>query len=355
MNIHEKYISRCIQLAQNGLGNTYPNPLVGSVLVVEDKIIGEGWHQKSGGPHAEVNAINSVKDPAFLNKATIYVSLEPCSHYGKTPPCSDLIIHRGIKKVVIGTVDPFEKVAGKGIKKLLEAGCEVKVGFLETQCRILNKRFFTFLQKKRPYIILKWAQTADGFIAPNDRKNRAPVWITNKYTNLSVHKWRSEEQAILIGTNTAVADNPQLTTRNWSGSNPTRIVIDQNLRIPKDSAVFDGNGRTMVICGDGAPEEKQLQLDTISYERIDFSSEIAGEICKVLYKHNIQSLIIEGGTTTLETFLNSGLWDEARVFTGSVNFTSGIKAPLLKAHPKYETTNTGDRLNIYMNDYNYLI
>ena len=227
MNIHEKYIKRCIELAKNGLGATYPNPLVGSVIVYKNKIIGEGWHQKAGAPHAEVNAINSVKDESLLNKSTIYVSLEPCSHFGKTPPCSDLIIAKGIKKVIIGTVDPFAEVAGRGIKKLMEAGCEVQVGILEKECQDLNKRFFTFHQKKRPYIILKWAQTTDGFIAPKVQEKREPVWITNQYSKQLVHKWRSEEQAILVGTNTAIADNPKLNTRLWNGKNPVRVVIDK--------------------------------------------------------------------------------------------------------------------------------
>jgi len=213
VNIHEKYINRCLELAKNGLGKTYPNPLVGSVIVYKDQIIGEGWHQKAGSAHAEVNAINSVVEKSLLKKTTIYVSLEPCSHFGKTPPCSDLIIARDIKKVVIGAVDPFAEVAGRGIKKLMEAGCKVQVGILEKQCQELNKRFFTFHQKQRPYIILKWAQTANGYIAPKFQEKREPVWISNQYSKQLVHKWRSEEQAILVGTSTAIADNPKLNTR----------------------------------------------------------------------------------------------------------------------------------------------
>ena len=193
VNIHEKYIKRCLQLSENGLGSTYPNPMVGSVIVYEDKIIGEGWHQKAGEAHAEVNAVNSVKNPELLKKSTIYVSLEPCSHFGKTPPCSDLIIAKGIKKVVVATVDPFAEVAGRGIKKLMEAGCDVMLGVLEKEAQDLNKRFFTFHNKKRPYIILKWAQTENGFIAPFKREDRAPVWISNRYSKQLVHKWRAEE------------------------------------------------------------------------------------------------------------------------------------------------------------------
>ena len=248
MNIHEKYIKRCIELAQNGLGTTYPNPMVGSVIVHKNKIIGEGWHKKSGEAHAEVNAINSVKDESLLKDATIYVSLEPCSHFGKTPPCSDLIIAKEIKRVVIGTMDPFAKVAGRGIKKLMDAGCEVKVGILEDECLELNKSFFTFLKKQRPYIILKWAQTEDGFIAPENREGKRPVWITNKYSGQLVHKWRSEEAAILVGTNTVLKDNPSLNVRKWTGKSPIRIVIDRELKTPDEFPILDGTQKTIMLC-----------------------------------------------------------------------------------------------------------
>ena len=251
MNIHEKYIKRCIELAQNGLGTTYPNPMVGSVIVYDGQIIGEGWHKKAGEPHAEVNAVNSVKDKSLLKKATIYVSLEPCSHFGKTPPCCDLIIANEIPNVVVGTVDPNEKVAGKGILKLIEAGANVTVGVLENECNELNKRFFTFHQKKRPYIILKWAESLDGFLAPEKAGNqdRKPVWITNQYSRQLVHKWRTEEQAILVGTQTVVDDNPKLNARDWNGNNPTRIVIDRNNRIDPDSFIFDDTVKTVIEKG----------------------------------------------------------------------------------------------------------
>ncbi|MDX1720703.1 MAG: bifunctional diaminohydroxyphosphoribosylaminopyrimidine deaminase/5-amino-6-(5-phosphoribosylamino)uracil reductase RibD, partial [Salegentibacter mishustinae] len=323
MNIHEKYIKRCIELAKNGLGATYPNPLVGSVIVHRDSIIGEGWHQKAGAPHAEVNAVNSVKDESLLKKSTIYVSLEPCSHFGKTPPCSDLIIAKGIKKVVIGTVDPFAEVAGRGIKKLMEAGCEVQVGVLEQECQDLNKRFFTFHQKKRPYIILKWAQTADGFIAPKIQEKREPVWITNQYSKQLVHKWRSEEQSILVGTNTAIADNPKLNTRLWKGENPVRVVIDKDLKIPQESALFDGTIKTIVL----TENEKKSDNNNLAFEKLDFQQDLPNQICEVLYRHNLQSVIIEGGAKTLQTFIDTDLWDEARVFTGISEFHKGIKAP----------------------------
>ena len=350
MTIHEKYINRCIQLAANGLGKTFPNPLVGSVVVYNDKIIGEGWHKKAGEAHAEVNAINAVEDRSLLKKSTIYVSLEPCSHYGKTPPCSDLIIAMGIKKVVIGTVDPFALVAGKGIKKLMDAGCEVIVGIREEECRKLNKRFFTFQLKKRPYIILKWAETKEQFIAPIQQLQREPVWISNQYSKQLVHRWRSEEQAILVGTNTAVADNPKLNTRLWFGSSPTRMVIDKNLRIPSDSFILDGSIKTVVLCSKDKSNETGKLNENLIYERIDFEQEVAEQICKAAYKHKLQSIIIEGGSQTLQTFIEAGLWDEARILIGGVSFPEGIKAPEIKGNFLSEQEIAGDRLKIYLND-----
>lgn len=323
MKAPEKYIRRCIELAKNGLGTTYPNPMVGSVIVYEDRIIGEGWHQKAGEPHAEVNAVNSVKDKSLLEKATIYVSLEPCSHFGKTPPCCDLIIQHKIPNVVIGTVDPNEKVAGRGIKKLIEAGANVSVGFLEAECNELNKRFFTFHQKKRPYIILKWAETSDGFIAPKERLETKPVWITNQYSRQLVHKWRSEEQAILVGTQTVLEDNPKLDVRDWTGNSPVRVVLDQNNRIPKSYNVLDNQVKTIVICQTKTAIDKENTI----FEVIDFKENITRQITEVLYKHQIQSLIVEGGQKTLATFIKENLWDEARIFTGNTIFTSGTKAP----------------------------
>ena len=332
MNTHEKYISRCIQLAKNGLGSTYPNPMVGSVIVCEGKIIGEGWHRKAGEPHAEVNAVNSVKDKSLLKKATIYVSLEPCSHFGKTPPCCDLILASGIPNVVIGTVDPNIQVAGKGIKKLIETGVQVTVGILEEECYHLNKRFFTFHNKKRPYIILKWAQSQDGFLAPNEKEENKPVWITNQYSRQIVHKWRAEEQAILVGTQTAIDDNPRLDVRDWTGNNPIRIVLDAKGRIPIDSHLFDNQVKTIVIC----ENSDAISTENCIFERIDFNSNVALQILNVLHEHQIQSVIIEGGLQTLQTFIDSGLWDEARIFTGTTLFHEGVRAPkiLLKESTK---------------------
>ncbi|MCF6307999.1 MAG: bifunctional diaminohydroxyphosphoribosylaminopyrimidine deaminase/5-amino-6-(5-phosphoribosylamino)uracil reductase RibD [Flavobacteriaceae bacterium] len=375
MKIHEKYMLRCIQLAKNGLGTTYPNPLVGSVIVHKNKIIGEGWHYKSGKPHAEVNAINSVKNKTLLEEATIYVSLEPCSHFGKTPPCANLIIEKGIKNVVIGSVDPNPKVTGNGINLLKESGCNLIEGVLQKECNQLNKRFFTIHQKKRPYIILKWAETGDGFIAPKETINRlphlekneirndtAPVWITNPISRQLVHKWRAEEQSILVGTQTVIDDNPSLTTRDWQGNSPIRFVIDRNLRIPENASVFDGSVKTIVIVDKDAvistflqaqcttPLNDRLTEKNILIETINFSKEIATQICDLIYRYNIQSIIIEGGAKTLQSFIDANLWDEARVFTGNNAFKEGTKAPVLRGSLSFEEKINQDILRIYTND-----
>ncbi len=338
---------RCIELAKNGLGTTYPNPMVGSVIVYNNKIIGEGWHKKSGEPHAEVNAIGSVKDKSLLQKATIYVSLEPCSHFGKTPPCSDLIILNKIPNVVIGTVDPNIKVAGNGIKKLIEAGAKVTVGVLEAECYELNKRFFTFHEKKRPYVILKWAESKDGFIAPLKtlRKEQKPVWITNEFSRQIVHKWRSEEQAILVGTQTVIDDNPKLDVRDWNGNNPIKVVIDQNNRIPSESQVFEGQSKTIVFSKTVPTNKKENCI----FEIVDFEKNIADQILQSLYKHQIQSIIIEGGQKTLQTFIDEEIWDEARIFIGTNYFEKGIKAPIILFKNKSKYTIEEDELVILRN------
>ncbi len=340
-------MNRCIELAENGLGSTYPNPLVGSVLVHNDTIIGEGWHYKSGEPHAEVLAIESVKDKKLLPEATIYVSLEPCSHFGKTPPCANLIIQKGIKNVVIGSKDPNPKVSGKGIKLLQDAGCNVTFGVLKKECNRLNKRFFTFHIKKRPYIILKWAQTANGFIAPKHKEEKKPVWITNPFSRQLVHKWRSEEQAILVGTNTVIQDNPSLTVRDWFGKNPLRCVIDKDLIVPDNASVFSNEAPTVVFTQKNKPDS-----ETICFEKIDFSnsSEVVKQLCYKLYLHTIQSVIIEGGTKTLQTFIDENLWDEARIFTGNVSFKDGIKAPNITGKPILKQKINTDHLTLLLND-----
>lgn len=344
VKIHEKYINRCIQLAKNGLGTTYPNPLVGSVIVYKGKIIGEGWHQKAGEAHAEVKAVNSVKDKSLLAKATIYVSLEPCSHFGKTPPCCDLIIQHKIPNVVVGTVDPNSQVAGTGIKRLIENGCQVTVGILEKECQALNKRFFTFHQKNRPYIILKWAESQDGFIAPLTKEKQEPVWISNLFSRQLTHKWRSEEQAILVGTQTVLDDNPKLDVRDWTGINPIRVILDRSGKITKDYFVKDNQTKTIVI----SEQENLISDENIIYESVIFDKQLTKKITDILFRHGIQSVIVEGGKQTLQTFIGDNLWDEARVFTGSILLKEGTTAPLLSGIS--ETTDLkGDQLKLYFN------
>lgn len=322
--------------------------MVGSVIVYNDTIIGEGWHKKAGEPHAEVNAVRSVKDKSLLKKATIYVSLEPCSHFGKTPPCCDLIIENKIPNVVVGTVDPNEKVAGNGIRKLIEAGANVIVGVLEDECNELNKRFFTFHQKKRPYIILKWAESLDGYLAPEKEINqeRKPVWITNKFSRQLVHKWRSEEQAILVGTQTVIDDNPKLNIRDWSGNNPVRVILDQNNRISKDSFIFDDSVKTIVL----TKSENTISTENTLFEKIDFNKNTIENILSVLYQHQIQSIIIEGGKQTLQSFIDKNIWDEARIFIGKNTFEKGTKAPELKKKNEAKTHIQNDEL-IYVRNH----
>ena len=339
---HEIYIQRCLELAQNGLGSTYPNPMVGSVIVHRGKIIGEGWHQKAGEPHAEVNAINSVKNKSLLTKSTIYVSLEPCSHFGKTPPCSDLIIQHKIPTVIVGTLDPNDKVAGKGIEKLQKAGIKVKVGVLEKECRELNKRFFTFHTKNRPYIILKWAESADGFLSPLNKKEQKPVWITNVYSRQLVHKWRTEEQAILVGTKTVLDDNPQLNARDWFGKNPIRIIIDRSGKISKDYAVKKGSQKSIIL----TEQEILTKDENCIYENLIFGEQLPEKISNLLYQDQIQSVIIEGGRQTLQSFIDADLWDEARVFKGNIIVHQGTKVPILKGEIVVKQKSINDELII---------
>ncbi|WP_262909911.1 bifunctional diaminohydroxyphosphoribosylaminopyrimidine deaminase/5-amino-6-(5-phosphoribosylamino)uracil reductase RibD [Tenacibaculum finnmarkense] len=325
---NEKYIKRCLQLAKNGIGTARPNPSVGAVIVYKNTIIGEGFTSAYGGNHAEVNAINSVKDKTLLKEATIYVTLEPCAHFGKTPPCADLIVKHHIPKVVIGCVDTNSLVAGKGIERLQNAGINVTIGVLEDECKKHHKRFFTVQNKKRPYIVLKWAETADGFIAPLKRDAQQPVWISNSYSQQLVHKIRSQEQAILVGTNTVIADNPSLDVRHWAGNNPVRVVLDKNLRIPSNLTVFDEKVKTLVLV-DKATKINKVKEQVEVLEKIDFSSRVAEQICSVLQKHQIQSVLIEGGAQTLQTFIDANLWDEAQVFVGETSFKNGVEAPRL--------------------------
>jgi diaminohydroxyphosphoribosylaminopyrimidine deaminase/5-amino-6-(5-phosphoribosylamino)uracil reductase len=346
---HETYIKRCIEIAKNGLGMTRPNPMVGCVIVYNNNIIGEGFTSAYGGNHAEVNAIQSVSDPTLLQKATLYVTLEPCSHFGKTPPCSDLITSHNIPNVVIGCLDDNPKVAGKGIKKLEKSGCKVTVGVLEKECKAHHKRFFTFHNKKRPYIILKWAETVDGFIAPLERNEINPVWITHIYSRQLVHKWRSEEQAILVGTNTVLQDNPSLTVRDWTGENPIRVVLDRNLKLPKDATIFNKEAKTIIISKKFDDSEPQNHNRPVEYIDWDLESSIAEQICDVLFENNITSIIIEGGAKTLQTFINETLWDEARVFSSSVQFKVGTEAPTFSGTLVSEENIGDDILKIYYN------
>ena len=352
MKIDEFYIKRCIELAKNGMGTTYPNPLVGSVILYNNEIIGEGWHKKAGDAHAEVNAIAAVKDQSLLSKSTIYVSLEPCSHFGKTPPCSDLIIEKRIPNVVIGTIDPNNKVAGKGIERLKAAGINVTLGVLEKECNELNKRFFTFHNNKRPYIILKWAESSDGYIAPISKEKKAPVWLTNNFSRQLVHKWRSEEQAILVGTRTVLDDNPKLDVRDWKGQNPIRIVLDKSLKIPNDFNVYDKKSKTIFIT-----EQQNLTLiDNRIFENAIFDNQLADKIVAILYQNTIQSVIIEGGRQTIQTFIDADLWDEARVFKSKIILNEGTKAPKISTKSSQREVILDDELLTYFNyDYNHNI
>ena len=323
MTIDEKYMRRCIQLARNGICHAAPNPMVGAVIVRDGKIIGEGYHVRCGEGHAEVNTIASVKDESLLKDATIYVSLEPCSHYGKTPPCADLIIRKGIPRVVVGCVDPFSLVAGRGIQKLRDAGIEVTVGVLEKECRELIRAFVTFNLKKRPYITLKWAQSADGFLDIR-REDGNAVRLSTPLSTLAVHKMRAEQKAILVGRRTALLDNPSLTVREWYGQNPLRLVIDRQLTLPPHLHLFDGSTPTLVFT-----EKEKAATQNLTYVTLDFGQNILPQIMQVLYEQKIQTLLVEGGSQTLQTFLEQGLWDEAFIEHTRVTLHDGIPAPLL--------------------------
>jgi len=330
---HIKFMQRCLELASKAEGLTYPNPMVGSVIVFEGKIIGEGFHLRAGEPHAEVNAINSVVDKSLLKRSTLYVNLEPCSHFGKTPPCADFIIESGIQKVVIGTVDTSKKVSGKGIEKLKKSGCEVLTDVLKEECRHLNRRFFTSIEKNRPYVILKWAQSADGFIDKIRESGHpvAPTRITGAAEKCLVHKWRSEEQAILVGAGTVRADNPRLDVREWTGNQPLRVILSRSGQIDKNFSVFRPEGSWLMFTTD-----------------IDASQPSSVQVLKYLHSMGIQSVFVEGGAEILNHFIETGLWDEARVFTGKMEFGAGIKSPTLTAiKPAKTIMLSGSRLDVY--------
>ncbi len=348
MNKDEHYMKRCLELGSRALREVAPNPMVGSVIVYENEIIGEGYHQIYGKEHAEVNAIRSVSDKSLLKKSTLYVNLEPCSHFGKTPPCADLIIEHQIPHVVIGNIDTNALVSGQGIEKLKKAGIKVDIGVIQAECRELNKRFFTHHEKKRPYVILKWAQTQDGFIdvkrSLTDKEK--PLQVSNNASQKLVHQWRSEEQAIIVGTNTALLDNPQLTVRVIAGKNPLRIVLDRTLRIPTDYHLFDKSTPTLVLT------EKEIASHiNLEYVGIDFTIPLVPQILQELYKRNIRSLLVEGGERLLSSFIQSGFWDEANVFISSKKINEGIHAPIFIEQPKSVENINGDQLLKYRNPY----
>jgi diaminohydroxyphosphoribosylaminopyrimidine deaminase/5-amino-6-(5-phosphoribosylamino)uracil reductase len=336
LTIHETYLHRCLELAKQAAGYTAPNPMVGAVLVYEGRIIGEGFHKQYGGPHAEVHCINSVlpEDQEKIAASTIYVSLEPCAHHGKTPPCADLIIRHKIPHVVIGCRDPFTEVDGKGIDKLTAAGINVTLGVLEPESVDLNRRFFTFHQQHRPYIILKWAQTADGRIGHEDHSR---LHISNELTNRLVHKWRSEEAAILVGTNTALFDDPQLTTRHWAGKDPVRLVVDMDLRLPASLKLFDGSVPTIVFNALQHAEQKNLL-----YYQVTKDVSLVHQISNALYQRNILSVLVEGGAQLLQSFIDAGYWDEARIIKNNELYVgAGIAAPVLHAATLLHTERIG--------------
>lgn len=340
----EMYMQRCLELAMQGIQEAAPNPMVGSVIVRDGKIIGEGYHMQYGGPHAEVNAVNAVENKALLKEATLYVNLEPCAHYGKTPPCSLLIIEHKIPKVVIGCVDTFSEVSGKGIERMKEAGVEVVTGILEEESRYLNRRFFTFHEKKRPYIWLKWAETLDGFIDKERNASEPASWITDEICRLMVHKMRAEESAIMVGTETAFKDNPSLNVREWTGKDPTRIVLDKNLRLPGSLALFDGSQPTLVYTSQSNSSRHNLEFISL-----DFTQDVIPQVLADLHKRKILSVIVEGGSQLLQSFIEENLWDEALKFVGPSQFGKGVKGPIFSYNPLESNKIGNAQLFVYQN------
>lgn len=345
MNFHETYMHRCLELSQLGMGNVSPNPMVGAVLVHDDKIIGEGFHMQYGGPHAEVNCIHSVNDEnkTYIPDSVLYVSLEPCSHHGKTPPCADLIIEYGIKEVVVGCKDPNEKVCGSGIRKLEEAGVKVTVGVLEKEAVQLNKRFFVFHQQKRPFIILKWAQSFDKKIASAEKW---PVKISNEFTDRLVHKWRSEEDAIMVGTSTVATDNPSLTTRLWPGKNPVRVFIDKKLSVSTESKILDNSTPTIIL-----NEFKEEETGNNHFVLIKKNKSLISQCNDLLYSMGVMSLIVEGGSVLLQSYINENIWDEARVITNrNLCIDNGYPSPqLINNEHFHQSLLKNDEINYYKN------
>ena len=327
----QTYMQRCIQLAQNGRCGAAPNPMVGAVIVCDGKIIGEGYHVRCGEAHAEVNAIRSVRDASLLKRSTIYVSLEPCSHYGKTPPCADLIIEKQIPRIVIGCVDPFSKVAGQGIQKLKEAGLEVTVGVMEEACRQLIRRFIIFHTLRRPYITLKWAESSDGYL-DIFRKDGNPFVLSTPLTSMLVHKRRAEHSAIMVGTHTAELDNPSLTVRHWYGRSPVRVVTDRNLTLSPRLRLFDGSVSTLVFT-----EKPHEPAPNVEYLPVDYRYDTLPQMMNAFYERGLQSLLVEGGGVLLQSFIDAGLWDEAFVEVAPVWLHSGVKAPKIGDEMPFDT------------------
>lgn len=340
----EAYMRRALDLALLGAGAVSPNPMVGCVIVKGDRVIAEGWHKKFGGPHAEVEAVHALEHPGDVEGADVYVSLEPCAHQGKTPPCADLLAELRPAKVYACNLDPNPLVAGKGMERLREAGIETHVGLLEEEGREINRRFFTHIVEKRPYVILKWAQTLDGFIA---RKDFDSKWISNRYSRALVHKWRSEEDAILVGTNTAEHDDPQLNVRDWTGRDPLRVALDLNDRLPEGLKLFGGSQPTAVISQFRNPRvEGKVEYVKVKVERHDFIRPMLA----ALYERKVGSLVVEGGARLISTFQDVGLWDEAQVFLCDASFGEGVEAPRLRGKLHGETRLTGDRLLFFRNE-----
>ena len=340
---HDNFMRRCLVLAQKSFGHTYPNPMVGAVVVKNGEIIGEGWHQKAGDVHAEVNALAKLS-PKELDGAALYVNLEPCSHHGKTPPCCDLILAKGIKKVIIGATDPNPKVAGRGIASLKAADVDVVSGILEDDCLELNKRFYCFHTKKRPYIILKWAQTANGYMAPEDDKKGEVFWISDADSQQLAHRWRAEEHAILVGRKTVDNDNPQLTARKWTGNNPIRLVIDPNNSIDSGARVLDGDAKTVVF--NNSVNKKEANVKWVAITK----TEMITGILNWCADNEIQSILVEGGAATIQGFLTTNLWDECRVIEADKLIKKGVKAPMLPVGNKVSQKIVGDILHLILNE-----
>lgn len=338
---HDRYMRRALELAGLGVGQVSPNPLVGCVIVHDGKIIGEGWHKKFGEAHAEVNAVAAVVNKDLLSGSSVYVNLEPCSHIGKTPPCADLLVHHNVNRVIVANLDPNPLVAGKGIKKLRDARIEVISGVLQQEGRSLNRRFFTFMEKGRPHVILKWAETADGFIAHENYESR---WISNDYSRQLVHRWRSEEDAVLVGTRTAQHDNPRLNVRDWYGRNPVRVVFDRFLRLSDTLHLFDRSQPT--LCYNLLKHEEHQNLTLVRLGETNFWTDMLQD----LYKRGIQSVMVEGGAQTLETFIGGGWWDEALVFRSNRSFERGIPAPGPPGHLESTEKVMDDHLSIYVRE-----